>query len=69
MTSSNTIAPTPLLLDIHGAAVFLGVGVGVIRGWVADGLPYIRAGRGGKKMFVRRDLEKWIERRKESACA
>lgn len=68
MTSRLTIAPTPLLLDINGAATFLGVGVGVIRGWVADGLPFVRAGRGGKKMFVRRDLEKWIERRKES-CA
>ena len=56
----------PLLLDITRAAQLLGVGIGVLRGWVADGLPFIRAGRGGKKMFARRDLERFIERLKES---
>ena len=55
----------PLLMDITHAASFVGVGVGVLRGWVADGLPFIRAGRGGKKMFARRDLERWVERLKE----
>jgi len=56
----------PLLLDTIAAAGFVGVGVGVIRGWVSNGLPFIRAGRGGKRMFTRRDLEKFTERRKES---
>ena len=57
----------PLLLDITRAAAFVGVGVGVIRGWVLDGLPFVRAGRGGRKMFVRRDLERFVERQKEQA--
>lgn len=57
-----------LLLDVRGAAAYLGVGIGVIRGWVADGLPFIRGGPGGKKLFTRRDLEKWVERLKESAA-
>lgn len=57
-----------LLLDSKAAAALTGVGVGVIRSWVSDGLPFVRAGRGGKKMFTRRDLEKWIERNKESAA-
>jgi len=57
----------PLLLDTPSAAALVGVRPGVLRRWVSDGLPFIRAGRGGKKMFVRRDLEKWIERNKETA--
>ena len=57
-----------LLLDVKGAATFLGVGVGVVRSWVADGLPFIRGGRGGKKLFTRRDLERWVERLKETAA-
>lgn len=55
----------PLLLDSPRAAELVGVSVGVLRGWVAGGLPFIRAGRGGRKLFTRRDLEKWIERNKE----
>ena len=58
----------PLLLDITRAAAFVGVGVGVIRGWVLDGLPFVRAGRGGKKLFARSDLSRWVERLKESAA-
>jgi Helix-turn-helix domain len=58
-----------LLLDIKAAADFVGVGVGVLRNWVCEGLPFVRGGRGGKKMFTRRDLERWIERQKESTQA
>ena len=58
-----------LLFDINTAAELVGVGVGVIRNWVRDGLPFVRGGRGGKKMFARRDLERWIERQKESTDA
>ena len=54
-----------MLLDVVAAAAIVGVGEGVIRGWVADGLPFVRAGRGGRKMFVRRDLERFVERLKE----
>jgi hypothetical protein len=57
---------TPLLLDINAAARFVGVGAGVIRGWVIDGLPFVRAGRGGKKMFSPLDLKRFVERKKES---
>jgi hypothetical protein len=39
----------PLLLDVNAAARFVGVGSCVIRGWVAEGLPFVRAGRGGKR--------------------
>jgi hypothetical protein len=56
----------PLLLDINAAARLVGVGSGVIRGWVADGLPFVRAGRGGKKMFAVSDLKKFVERKKEA---
>jgi len=56
---------TPLLLDINAAARFVGVGSGVIRGWVNDGLPFVRAGRGGKKMFSPVDLKRFVERKKE----
>jgi excisionase family DNA binding protein len=58
-----------LLFDINTAAELVGVGVGVIRAWVRDGLPFVRGGRGGKKLFTRRDLERWIEREKESMAA
>jgi excisionase family DNA binding protein len=57
---------TPLLLDTRGAAALVGVQPGVLRRWVHDGLPFVRAGRGGRKMFTRRDLEKWVERLKET---
>jgi len=40
----------PLLLDTLAAAAFVGVGKGVIRRWVSEGLPFVRAGSGGKKM-------------------
>jgi hypothetical protein len=55
----------PLLVDSPRAAAIVGVSVGVLRGWVSQGLPYVRAGRGGRKMFTRRDLEKFVERQKE----
>lgn len=58
----------PLLLDTVAASRFLGVGTGTIRGWVNAGLPFIRAGKGGKKFYTKKDLEKWIERQKESAA-
>jgi excisionase family DNA binding protein len=58
--------PTPLLLDSNAAAEFVGIGVGTLRSWVQEGsLPFIRAGRGGKKMFDPRDLRKHVERLKE----
>lgn len=57
----------PLLLDINAAAKFLGVGAGTMRTFIANGIPFVRAGRGGKRMFIRKDLERWIERMKESA--
>jgi hypothetical protein len=63
----NNQKAEPLLLDIVGAAAFVGVGIGVIRGWVSDGLPFLRAGRGGRKMFTRRDLERFVERLKEQS--
>ncbi|MFI5117192.1 MAG: helix-turn-helix domain-containing protein [Terriglobales bacterium] len=56
-----------LLLDTSAAAAFVGVGTGVLRRWVAEGLPFVRGGRGGRKLFTRRDIERWIERNKESA--
>jgi len=56
---------TPLLIDIRAAAQLVGVGTGVIRGWINDGLPFVRAGRGGRKMFDPRDLKKFVEKRKE----
>jgi DNA-binding transcriptional MerR regulator len=67
MNQANASVCEPLLLDATRAAEIAGVSVGVIRGWVANGLPFIRAGRGGRKMFTRRDLEIFVERLKESA--
>lgn len=70
MPTSYKVTPSmsePLLLDVAAAAAIVGVGMGVIRGWASDGLPFVRAGRGGRKMFTRRDLEKWSERLKERA--
>jgi hypothetical protein len=63
----NNQKAEPLLLDVAAAAAIVGVGVGVVRGWAADGLPFVRAGRGGKKLFARRDIERWLERLKEQA--
>jgi hypothetical protein len=57
----------PLLVDVIGAAAIVGVGEGVIRRWVSEGLPFLRGGRGGKKLFSRRDLERFIERQKEQS--
>ena len=65
----NNQKAEPLLLDVAAAAAIVGVGVGVIRGWAADGLPFVRAGRGGRKMFQRRDIERWLERLKEQTPA
>jgi hypothetical protein len=66
--STSAAAPDlqTLLLDINAAARLVGVGSGVIRGWVTEGLPFIRAGRGGKKMFSPVDLKRFIERQKET---
>jgi predicted site-specific integrase-resolvase len=61
-------SPMPLLLDASTAAAFVGVQVGVLRRWVRDGLPFVRAGAGGRKMYVRRDLERFVERLKETAA-
>lgn len=58
-------ATETLLLDSPRAAELVGVSVGVLRGWVSQGLPFIRAGRGGRKLFTRKDLERWIEKQKE----
>jgi len=57
---------TTLLLDGAAAAALCGVPPGVMRRWVAEGLPFVRAGKGGKKHYTRRDLERWIERLKET---
>ena len=65
MHSQNEL---PLLLDVRAAAAFVGVGISTIRRWTADGLPFIRGGPGGKKLYARRDLERWTERLKESAA-
>lgn len=59
--------PEPLLIDVHGAAAYVGVGTGTIRRWTADGLPFVRAGRCGKKLYDRADLRRFVERLKESA--
>jgi len=40
----NLAQPEPLLVDSPKAAEIVGVSVGVLRGWVRDGLPFIRAG-------------------------
>jgi DNA-binding transcriptional MerR regulator len=64
-TNAGVCVPEPLLIDVSRAAEVVGVSVGVIRGWGADGLPFVRAGRGGRKMFTRRDLERFVERQKE----
>lgn len=68
-TPQGGSSPVPILIDVQAAALHVGVGVGVIRSWVRDGLPFVRGGRGGKKLFARRDLEKWVERMKESTAA
>jgi DNA-binding transcriptional MerR regulator len=57
----------PLLFDIAYAANVVGVSVSTIRHWTSDGLPFVRGGPGGKKLYSRRDLERFIERLKESA--
>jgi hypothetical protein len=58
---------TPLLMSIEDAARFVGgIGTGTLRRWCAEGLPYVRAGRGGKKLFDPKDLRKYVERLKES---
>jgi phage terminase Nu1 subunit (DNA packaging protein) len=57
----------PFLMDQKQTAAFAGVTEGVVRGWAAEGLPFVRAGRGGKKNFDRRDVIRFIERKKETA--
>jgi hypothetical protein len=63
----NNQQAEPLLFDVAAAAAIVGVGIGVIRGWVSEGLPFVHAGRGGRKMFTRRDLERFVERQKEQS--
>ena len=57
----------PLLFDIARAANIVGVSPSTIRHWTSDGLPFVRGGPGGKKLYSRRDLERFIERLKENA--
>lgn len=57
----------PLLVDVTRAAAIVGVSISTIRHWTSDGLPFVRGGSGGKKMYCRRDLERWIERLKDQA--
>jgi excisionase family DNA binding protein len=61
--------PEPLLIDVAAAAAYVGVPVSQIRRWTSDGLPYVRAGRGGKLLYDRNDLRRYIERLKESSHA
>jgi hypothetical protein len=58
---------TPLLLDPEQASALVGVRPGVFRRWVSEGLPFVRAGRGGKKMYAPVDLVRFVERLKETA--
>jgi excisionase family DNA binding protein len=53
-----------LLLDVHGAAAVVGVSVSVIRRWAHEGLCFVRGGRGGKLLFARKDLERFVEKLK-----
>ena len=59
----------PMLVDLLAAARLTGTSPGTIRRWVTDGLPFVRAGACGKKMFEPCDLKKWIERMKEMKAA
>ncbi len=59
----------PLLVDIPTAARLTGTTIGTIRRWTTEGLPFVRAGACGKKLFDRADLRKWIERQKETKRA
>jgi hypothetical protein len=62
-TQSSSI--TPLLIDRHAAAKFVGVPHGTIRRWDEEGiLPSVHAGRGGRRMYSPRDLERAVERMK-----
>jgi len=63
-----TSQPEPLYIDVVAAAAYVGVSVCQIRKWTADGLPFLSAGRGGKKVYDRADLRRWAERLKESAA-
>ena len=65
--NAGLCSPQPLLLDGPAAAEFTGVSMGVLQRWVTEGLPFVRVGRGGRKMYTRRDLEQFVERRKERA--
>lgn len=60
--------PEPLLIDVAAAAAYVGVPVSQIRRWTADGLPFVRTGRGGKLYYDRADLRRFVERLKESAA-
>jgi excisionase family DNA binding protein len=62
----EVLVEKPLLIDAREAARFVGVTSNTIRRWCAEGLPFARAGKGGKKMFIRADLRKWVERLKEA---
>jgi len=59
----------PMLIDLLTAARLTGTSPGTIRRWVTEGLPFVRAGACGKKMFEPCDLKKWIEQMKEMKAA
>jgi DNA-binding transcriptional MerR regulator len=69
MTMTTAIQPStePLLLDINKAATLTGVSTSTLRHWTTDGLPFIRGGPGGKKLYCRRDIERFVESLKECA--
>jgi predicted site-specific integrase-resolvase len=64
----NTTHQQPLLLAGPSAAAYVGVQPGVLRRWIKEGLPFVRGGRGGKKLYPRKELERWVERLKETAA-
>jgi len=65
MATAVSVPEGPVLLDVRGAAAFIGVSVAIIRRWTREGLPHVCAGRGGRKLFTRPDLCRWVERCKE----
>jgi len=65
-SSTPSVIPEPLLLDIHGAARALSTTVWAVRSLLWDGkIPFIKIGR--KYLIDPADLRKFIERSKEAA--
>ena len=58
----------PPLIDAQETARFVGVTGNTIRRRCSEGLPFARAGSGGKKMFAASDPEKWVEGLKEKVA-